>query len=289
MATRRAFLLGHHIAHSLSPAIHNAAFRALGLDAEFGLLDVPRERLDAALARMREADCLGGSVTMPYKADVLAAADALTEAVQRCGAASLLVSREGRLTAHNLDVEAIVGALERRRAAVGRAVVVILGAGGSTAAMLEALRRVPATRVVVLARRVDQAQALVARARTWVPFPVEARPLDAGEDALREATLLVNATPIGVGADDPSPVDRAALRPGMLVYDIVYRRAGLTRLQQDALDAGALVFDGLCHLFEQAPHAFELLTGHPAPREVMLEALVAATGRPPLDWGPESQ
>jgi shikimate dehydrogenase len=286
---KRAFLLGEHVAHSLSPAIHNAAFAALGLDAEYGLLDVPPAGLPAALARLREADCFGANVTMPYKTDVLAAADECAESVRRCGAASLLVNRHGRLTAHNNDVEAISACLARRAGTVARGPAVILGAGGSAAAMLEAMRRVPPARAVVLARRPEAASALAARARERVPFPVEAGPLGDVARALAGATLVLNATNLGVGEADPSPVPAAALRPGLLVYDVVYRREGPTRLQADALAAGALVCDGLAHLFEQAPFTFRLLTGHEPPRAVMLESLVAATGRPPLDWGPEPE
>jgi shikimate dehydrogenase len=280
---KRAFLLGEHIAHSLSPAIHNAAFAALGLDAEYGLLDVPPAGLAAALARLREPDCFGANVTMPYKEEVLASTDDCSEDVRRCGAASLLVNRGGRLTAHNNDVEAIAACLALRAATVGRGAAVILGAGGSAAAALEAMRRVPPRRALVLARRPEAASALVARARERVPFPVEAGPLTGAAGALAGATLVLNATPLT--AD--SPVPPAALRAGLLVYDVVYRREGPTRLQSDALAAGALVCDGLAHLFEQAPFTFRLLTGHEPPRAVMLESLVAATGRPPLDWGRE--
>jgi shikimate dehydrogenase len=220
---------------------------------------------------------------MPYKEDVLASADECSEDVRRCGAASLLVNRGGRLTAHNNDVEAIAACLARRARTVARGPAVILGAGGSAAAALEAMRRVRPTRALVLARRPDAAAALVGRARERVPFSIEAGPLADAERAVAGATLVLNATPLTV----ESPVPPAALRPGLLVYDVVYRREGPTRLQADALAAGALVCDGLAHLFEQAPFTFRLLTGHEPPRGVMLESLVAATGRPPLDWGRE--
>lgn len=284
-ATRYAFLLGEHISHSLSPAVHNPAFAALGLDYEYGLLDVPPARLPEALARMRQPDCLGGNITMPYKHDVLAAAEECSETVRRCGAASILINRGGRFALQNNDVEAIAACLGRRAATVAKGQAVIIGAGGSAAAMLEALRRVPPSRVLVLARRPEAAEALAERARTWVPVPVEAGDLREGARALAEATLIFNATPLGVREGDPSPVPREALRPGQLVYDIVYRRDGLNRLQSEALDAGALVCDGMRHIFEQAPFTFQMLTGREAPREVMLESLVAATGRRPLDWG----
>lgn len=287
-ATRFAFLLGEHISHSLSPAIHNPAFAALGLDYEYGLLDVPPARLQEALARMRQPDCLGANITMPYKHDVLAAAEECSDTVRRCGAASILINREGRFVLHNNDVEAIAACLGRRAATVARGPAVIVGAGGSAAAMLEALRRVPPTRILVLARRPEAAAALAERARGWLQVPVEAGRLEGGAQALAEATVIFNATPLGVREGDPSPVPREALRPGLLVYDIVYRRDGLNRLQSDALAAGALVCDGMRHIFEQAPFTFRMLTGQEAPREVMLESLVAATGRQPLDWGSDA-
>ncbi len=283
-----AFLLGEHISHSLSPPIHNPSFAALGLDYEYGLLDVAPAGLPEALARMRRPDCLGGNITMPYKRDVLAAADECSETVRRCEAASLMVNRNGRFVLHNNDVEAIAACLGRRATTVAKGPAVIVGAGGSAAAMLEALRRVPPTAVVVLARRPEAARALVERARAWLPVPLEAGPLAEGHPALFEASVLFNATPVGVHPGDPSPVPSAVLRPGLLVYDIVYQRAGLNTLQSEALAAGALVCDGMAHIFEQAPYSFQMLTEREAPREVMLESLVAATGRQPLDWGADA-
>lgn len=287
-AMRYAFLLGEHISHSLSPAIHNPAFAALGLDYEYGLLDVPPGRLQEALMRMRQPDCLGGNITMPYKRDVLAAADECSETVRRCEAASLLINRNGRFVLHNNDVEAIAACLSRRAATVAKGPAVIIGAGGSAAAMLEALYRVSPTCVVVLARRPGAAKALVERAREWFQLPLEAGHLAEGGRAMAEAAVIFNATSLGVQADDPSPVPREALRPGLLVYDIIYRRDGRTRLQSDALTAGARVCDGMTHLFEQGPVSFQMLTDREAPRDLMRKSLVAATGREPLEWGADA-
>jgi shikimate 5-dehydrogenase len=137
----------------------------------------------------------------------------------------------------------------------------------------------------VLARRPERAAALVERVRGWLPVPIEAGALADGGSAMAEATLVLNATHLGVHPGDPSPVPREVLRPGLLIYDIAYSRNGLNRLQSSALSAGALVCDGLAHLFEQAPITFRMLTGHEAPRELMRASLVAATGHRPLDWG----
>ena len=287
-ASKYAFLLGEHISHSLSPAIHNPAYTALGLDYEFGLMDVPPSGLREALARMREPDCLGGNITMPYKRDVLAAADECSDTVRRCEAASLMINRNGRFLLHNNDVEAIAACLGRRAATVANGPAVIIGAGGSAAAMLEALRRVPPTRIAVLARRPEAAKALVERAKEWVGVPIESGHLAEGGGMMADAAVIFNATSLGVHPDDPSPVPREALRPGLLVYDIVYQREALNTLQTDALAAGALVCDGMMHIFEQAPFSFQMLTDREAPRALMLESLVAATGRKPLDWGSDS-
>jgi shikimate dehydrogenase len=286
---RYAFLLGEHISHSLSPAMHNPAYAALGLEYEFGLLDVPPTRLQEALARMRQPDCLGGNITMPYKRDVLAAADECSETVRRCEAASLMINRNGRFVLHNNDVEAIAACLGRRASTVAQGPAVIIGAGGSAAAMLEALRRVPPTRVLVLARRPEAARVLVDRAREWLGVPIEAGHLAEDPRRMAEAAVIFNATPLGVQAGDPSPVPKEVLRPGLLVYDIVYRREGLNTLQSEAVAAGALVCDGMTHIFEQGPFSFQMLTDREAPRELMRESLVAATGRQPLDWGSDSR
>ncbi len=283
--SRYAYLLGEDISHSLSPAIHNAAFAALGLDCEFGLLDVPPSRLPEALARLREADCLGANITMPYKSTLLAVAEESSETVKRCGAASIVINHEGRLSLHNNDVEAITACLKRRAATIARGSAVIVGAGGSAAAMLESLRRIPPSRVFVLARRPDQAKMLVERVRDWMPFSIEVGHLSEGGKPLADASLIFNATPLGVREGDPSPIPRAVLRPGLLIYDIVYRREGPTRLQRDAVAAGALICDGVRHIYEQAPFTFRMLTGHEAPSSVMLQTLRKATGREPLEWG----
>lgn len=287
-SVRYAFLLGEHISHSLSPAIHNSAYAALGLNYEFGLLDVPPPKLKEALARLRQPDCLGAIITMPYKGDVLAAADECSEAVRRCQAANLIINRNGRFALHNNDVEAIATCLARRAATLAKGPAVILGAGGAAAAMLEALRRVPPTRVLVLARRPEAPKALVERARARLGVPIEAGHLAEWRPAMTEAAVILNATSLGMRAGDASPVPGGVLRPGLLVYDIVYRRAGLTTLQSEALAAGALVCDGLTHIFEQTPLSFQMLTGREAPRELMLESLVAATGRRPLGWGADA-
>ena len=112
------------------------------------------------------------------------------------------------------------------------------------------------------------------------------RPLTDAREFVREAALLVNTTPLGMKPDDPLPVPQDALTPGLLLYDLVYTRSGPTPLQAAALKAGALVCDGLTHVYEQAIPSFRLFTGQQPPAGVLRRALVDALGgRGPLDWG----
>jgi len=279
---RHAYLLGHHIAHSLSPAMHNAGFQALGLDIEYGLLDVDIDGLAVAFARVRQPDCVGVNVTMPYKPDAATEADERSPEVDRCGVANLLLNRNGRLAARNVDIDGIVACLERRHPTIASGPAVVLGSGGAAAAVLEALRRVPPKWLIVCARNLEAADELIRR----IGIPADIQPLTDAREFVREAALLVNTTPLGMKPDDPLPVPQDALTPGLLLYDLVYTRSGSTPLQAAALEAGALVCDGLTHVYEQAIPSFRLFTGQEPPAGVLRRGLVSALrGREPLDWG----
>ncbi len=286
MPPRRAFLLGEGVAHSLSPVMHTAAFAACGIDARYASWEVRREELDQAVARLRRDDCLGANITMPHKRAVVDRADVCSVAVRRCGAGNLLVNRQGRLHLDNTDVLALRTAFTRRARHLARGPVAILGAGGAAAAVLEALRERDTPAVWVLARRPSAAARLVERDRGRLGGRPTVLPLAAAADGrLRDCALVVNATPLGMAADDPSPVPAEHLHPGLLVYDLVYRPGGPTPLQRAAAARGCGVCDGLSHLLEQAGPTFAALTGHPPPRDVMRRALAAAAGRDPVEWG----
>lgn len=282
MHARHAFLLGEGISHSLSPAIHNAGFAALDLDLDYGLLDVTRDGLPAALERLRRADCAGCNVTMPYKPDAAVAAGWQAPEVQTSGVANLLLNHDGRLRAHNVDIAGIVSCFERRRQTIAAGRAVVLGSGGAAAAALVALGAVPPKAITVAARNTLAARRLIQRLRLAADItPLGEIPAD--------TSLIFNSTPLGMKPEDPSPIAEEDLGPTRLVYDIVYSRSGATPLQAAALHAGSPVCDGLTHLLAQAIPTFRLLTGHDAPTNVLERALQAAIGGlERLDWGSDS-
>lgn len=243
-------LLGHHIGHSASPAMHNAAFAALGMDARYELADVPSSALTGAVAALRGPGRIGANVTQPHKLAVCDLVDRLAPEVERLGAANTIVRDGRRLVAHNTDLPALAAELAEL-GSFGDAVV--LGSGGASRAVQAALADAGVSFQVVDRPR-------------WADIP----------DLLAGADLLVNATPIGTGSDE-SPVPADLLRPDLGVLDLVYRPSP-TRLVGDARASGAAARGGAGMLLHQAAASFTLWTGHAAPIEVMRDALRAELG-----------
>ncbi len=248
--TDRVVLLGHGIGYSASPAMHNAAFTALGIDARYELTDVDPPRLADAVAALRAPDRLGANVTQPHKVAVCDLVDELAPEVERLGAANTIVRAGDRLVAHNTDLGAVAGALSDLGSGY-RAVV--LGAGGASRAVQAALADVGATVEVVNRARWPSLRSLLA-----------------------DADLVVNATPIGTGSEE-TPVPPDLLRPDLAVLDLVYRPSP-TRLVREARARGAWAVAGAGVLLTQAMLSFELWTSCPAPVDVMEAALRAELG-----------
>jgi shikimate dehydrogenase len=248
-------LLGRGIAYSASPAMMTAAFAELGLKHRYVIEDVEPDDVASAVERLREPDSGGANVTVPHKAVVAGLVDELSEDAERAGAVNV-VARDGRrLLGLNTDLPATVEAI-RTIAPSGVAHAVVLGAGGAGRAAELALRDTAAGRVTIL-RRSDGSLTTIAQ-------------------ALATADLLVNATPVGTGADE-SPVDPALLRPDLAVLDLVYRPSP-TRLVRDARAIGARAVAGAGILLGQAWRSLELWLSRPAPVETMRRALRAELG-----------
>jgi shikimate dehydrogenase len=265
-------LIGWPVAHSLSPAMQNAAFAACGLDWHYELWPVPREGLTRAVKNLRRAGIAGANVTVPHKTAVQRWLDDLSGAARGLGAVNTIVHEDGRLIGHNTDVTGFWQALaEVGGVAPGRRAVV-LGAGGAARAVCWALLA-HEVYVTVLARRVAAAEELLNMADYGKS---EAGTLDAPTlaAALKKAALLVNATPTGMWphADESPLPPGVALPRSLLVYDLVYRPRR-TRLLAQAEAAGCPTVDGLGMLLHQGAAAFELWTGELAPLAVMRAAL----------------
>jgi len=253
-------VLGWPVRHSRSPALHEAGYRAVGLDDwRYQLLPVPPELFDITVRGLPGVGFAGANVTIPHKEAALALADATTDAARAIGAANTLTFEDGRIHADNTDAPGFIDALPFDPA--GRSAVV-LGAGGSARAVVWALVQAGAD-VQVWNRTPERARRLCAEIGG---APVESVPT--------QADLLVHTTSVGLHAEDPFkalPLAVDAMDGYPCLVDLVYG-TGPTALTSAARAAGATVVDGLEILVRQGARSFERWTGRAAPLDVLRAA-----------------
>lgn len=265
----RLVLLGHPVAHSLSPALHNAALRYVGLPIRYEAIDVAPSALGDAVARLVAARA-AGNVTIPHKeafANRCARVDAVAQRVAAVN--TFRVADDGELEGTNTDVGGFDALAREAGALRPGARVAVLGAGGAAAAVLAALERWSGASVSLFNRTAARASALAHR------FPIVQKLTSTAEEAVHDASVVVNATPLGLRDDDAFPVLIDALPQGTAVLDLVYR-PGETAWVRAARKSGHAAVDGFCMLLEQGALAFEWWLGIAAPRDVMRSALTAA-------------
>ncbi len=261
--------------HSLSPAMHNAAFRALDLDWAYLAFDVDPADLRAAMAGVKALGLAGLSVTIPHKEAVAAHCDRLSPLAEAVGAVNTVVrDAHGLLRGENTDGPGFIEALRDDEGfdPDGRRCLVV-GAGGAARAVVRSLADAGAAEVVVVNRTPGRAEAVAALAGGCGRVGVAA---EAGE-----ADLVVNATPLGMlgtATAGSLPIDPAHLGPGQLVVDLVPNPA-ITALVEAARSAGAVAANGLGMLVHQAALAFRMWTGQDPPVAVMSAAALSELDR----------
>lgn len=281
--TQLVGLLGWPVEHSLSPAMHNAAFDALGLNYCYVPLPVEPGQVEVAVRGLTALGFRGANVTVPHKQAVIPALDSIAPDARELGAVNTLVvgrdaSGTPAISGYNTDARGFVGALRQggfEPQERGRAVVV--GAGGAAWAVVFGLLQSGIGEIVLLNRTLKRAQALVADLGGERALPLTPETL---VESARAADLLVNATTVGMWprVDDSVWPDGVAVPAHLTVFDLVYNPPE-TRLLRQARESGAHVIDGLGMLVRQGALAFEMWTGETAPVEVMREACERALGR----------
>ena len=277
--TRRVVLIGHPVAHSLSMAMQQAAFDALGIDARYDLVDATVMELSDRIEEVRGEDFLGANVTIPHKERVVPLIDRLTEEAHATGAVNTITREGKRLVGHNTDVpgfrktlDALVGRQKMPKAAV------VLGAGGGARAVVYGLITEGFQRVIVFNRHLHRAEALVKHfGRSASHMELRAMPWHESviESELSKTKVLINSTAVGLSSDE-TPIPGELLPPELLVLDLVYMPRE-TRLLKEARAADAqATMNGELMLLHQGAAAFELWTGQPAPLDVMRERMEAA-------------
>jgi len=259
-------IIGRPVSHSASPAMHNAAFTALGLDYVYLPMEV--DDLSEFFDRFVRADALklnlrGLSVTIPHKTAVIPMLDGIDPVARRAGAVNTLVIDGGRITGYNTDVDGSMAPLEQVCSLASESVGVIGSGGAARAVILGLLER--GASVAVFARDTDRAQPLADS------FAVPVLPLEAISPS--QCGILINTTPLGMLGHNEglSPVPKAALANRRVVYDLVYNPIE-TRLLNEARESGCAAISGIEMLIAQAGLQFRRWTGKEAPLDVMREA-----------------
>ena len=271
---QRLFLLGHPVGHSKSPAMYNALYAWLGLPWRYDLMDCATD--EEARGFLQARDFLSVNVTTPYKPHAFEAATAQAASAKLAQGANLLVCKDDALIAYNTDGQGCVAFLERAGVDFAGARVAVCGTGPTALAIVHATALAGADEIVLLGRDKQRCRAVLetyvrdfgtlAHATIDLPAADDGRRSfrEAFEDtafkfgsyatstqAISAADVVVNATPLGMGAGDPAPFDPALFRPGQTAFDVVYGH-GDTAFLAGARDAGCCALDGSGMLVGQA-------------------------------------
>jgi shikimate dehydrogenase len=274
-------LLGHPVGHSLSPAMHNAAFHALDLNANYTLIDVAPGDIPRTLEDLRLKKYGGVNVTIPHKEAAyrfLAAKHALSDAAQVLRSVNTVVFRpDGTLLGDNTDAPGFLDALkESFRASPQGKRILLLGCGGAGRAVALTCAMQGAASLLVADVHLPTRRRLLLALRKATPgLPVAGASLERARTAARDCDLIIHATPVGMKPGDPSLLPPDAFRKGQLVFDLIYNPAE-TPLLAAARAAGARTANGLGMLLHQGARAFHRWTGRKPPVAVMRAALEKA-------------
>lgn len=269
-------LIGYPVEHSLSPAMHNAAFRKLEIDAEYRLFPLKESGLKGFFARIKKNNIFGLNVTIPHKEKAVVFLDKISAEAKLIGAVNTIRRQENILEGFNTDG---AGFMEHLKADLkflpsGKRIAVI-GAGGAARAVCVYLSKEKPAGIAIYDADNIKAEALVNHLKEHfrgTDFSAAGSLKDLG---IEGSDLLVNATPVGMKDDDPCLIDGRSLHKDLLVYDLIYN-PGQTKLLRLAAQRGAMVSNGLGMLLHQGAAAFELWTGRKAPVEAMHSALIEA-------------
>ncbi|MFA4888254.1 MAG: shikimate dehydrogenase [Candidatus Omnitrophota bacterium] len=266
-------LIGYPVKHSLSPLMHNAAFKELGIPAEYKLFEIAPQELESFFKNLTRKNIFGLNVTVPYKERVLPFLDEISSDARSIGAVNTVINDANRLSGFNTDGVGFLRHLsEDLHFSIAGRKIALIGAGGAAKAAAVYLSKNKPERISIYDLDKVKSSVLISQLKKNFPgveFFLAERTADLRIDS---CDLLINATPIGMKEADPEIIDANLLRKGLLVYDLIYNPAQ-TKILRRAKEIGASTANGLGMLLYQGAASFEIWTGRKAPLEVMREAL----------------
>lgn len=273
---KKAFgVVGHPIEHSLSPIMHNAAFRRLGLDYRYEAYDVKPEGLEEFL-KLRHTPPFGGlNVTIPHKVAVIKYMSHLDKLAELVGAVNTIKFESRRMIGYNTDCFGFIRALEETGETIKKRRILVLGAGGAARAIVYGCL-LNSAEVVLANRTLDKAIQLAKEIKEKIGKMVLVVKYsnESLKDAIKETDILINATPVGMYPRSyESPIEKNILRPNIVVMDAVYNPVE-TKLLREAKNAGCKTIDGVGMLVHQGAESLRIWLGIEAPTDVMRKAVI---------------
>jgi shikimate dehydrogenase len=271
-------IIGDPIHHSLSPAMHNAAFAAKGLHCTYIAFRVPQNELKESIESLRSINIAGFNVTTPHKTNVMRYLDELEPMAKKASAVNTVNNIEGIFRGYNTDVYGFIEPLHKRHVDFRGIHVLLIGSGGAARAVVVALAEENSIAKLVIANRDVQRAKELAMLADRLGMKCEVVPFEKATAFSPACDLIINATKLGMN-NEPSVIDHLHIQKGSIVYDIVYRPM-VTDLIENAKYAQASVVYGYEMLIEQGAKSFEIWTGLSAPRDAMKKNLLGIFGEP---------
>ena len=254
-------IIGNPLKHSLSPVMQNAAFKALGVRAQYKLFPLEDNELDDFFKDLRQKDSpiFGLNVTVPYKEKVLQYCDSIAPLAGKIGAVNTIaINKQRKLVGYNTDAPGFMAHLAELGVATKDKRIALLGAGGTARAILTSLCLIPEQprSIAVYNRSADRLDDLLAEMTKKFDVGIIKAVGSIDDLDIRECDILINTTSVGLNEDDPSLIDESLLHPDLFVYDLIYNPRQ-TLLLKMAKEAGAKTVNGLGMLFFQGVLSFQ--------------------------------
>ena len=264
-------VIGDPIDHSLSPNIHNAAFRHLKLEHTYIAYKIPAGELSAGIEALKAIKIAGFNVTIPHKIEMMKFLDEMDTTCKVIGAVNTVLNEDGKLKGYNTDMIGFLDPIKKRNLIIKDSQVLLLGAGGAARAIVTAMVKEKASKITIVNRTLENANKLAEFAKK-IGGDVDIVSIHEANKLITDYKFIINSTSIGM-RNEPSPISTENISKDSIVYDIVYQPIN-TELIKKSKENGATIIYGYEMLLSQAACSFEIWHKTEAPYDVMKKALL---------------
>jgi len=264
-------VIGDPIDHSLSPHIHSAAFRELGLDCSYIGYRIPKEELEEGLEGLKKIKINGFNITIPHKIEMMKYVDKIDESCSLIGAVNTVINEEGIFKGYNTDMDGFLEPFKKKNIKIKNCNILLLGAGGAARAIVAGVAKEEAKSITIANRTLEKARELSEFAKK-IKLNSNAIQIDNIKDSAKNYDIIINATSIGL-KNESSPITFDGIKDNTIVYDIVYKPMNTDFLKK-AKENKAIIIYGYEMLLGQATRAFEIWHNMEAPYNAMKKALL---------------